>query len=245
MHNLHSKRLLHKIQSIVALPLKKFKNYGLKKKKKVSTVTIRQTLKKVSLHLCVARSKPLISENNKEKRLAWALEREDWTIAKWKKVVWSDESTFSQFSQGRSLRVWRTPEEEFDLSCLTATVKHSLSRMFWGCFSWYGLRPLVPLRESVTGQRYAKVLQRHAIPSIYKLVPRKQGIFQEDNTLPHRAKIAADVCNTSKISMLLWPAQSLDLNPIENLWNEVDKKLRNLPNQPKNVKDLERKVKYA
>ncbi|CAI2202018.1 15150_t:CDS:1, partial [Funneliformis geosporum] len=41
-------------------------------------------------------------------------------------------------------------------------------------------------------QRYAKVLQRYAIPSIYKLVPRKQGIFQEDNALPHRAKIAAD-----------------------------------------------------
>ncbi|CAJ0847794.1 10159_t:CDS:2, partial [Entrophospora sp. SA101] len=68
--------------------------------KKVSTVTIRRTLKKVGLRSCVARSKPLISENNKTKRLAWALERKDWTIAKWKKIVWSDESTFSQFSQG-------------------------------------------------------------------------------------------------------------------------------------------------
>ncbi|CAI2180229.1 19585_t:CDS:2 [Funneliformis geosporum] len=38
---------------------------------------------------------------------------------------------------------------------------------------------------------------RHAIPSIYKLVPCKQGIFQEDNAPPHQAKIAADVCNAS------------------------------------------------
>ncbi|CAI2196605.1 2350_t:CDS:1, partial [Funneliformis geosporum] len=49
------------------------------------------------------------------------------------------------------LRVWRTSEEEFN----------------------YRLGPLILLRESVTGQRYAKVLQRHASPSIYKLVSRK------------------------------------------------------------------------
>ncbi|CAJ0834821.1 13090_t:CDS:2, partial [Entrophospora sp. SA101] len=42
-------------------------------------------------------------------------------------------------------------------------------------------------------QTYAKVLQKHAIPSLYKLVPRNQGIFQEDNAPPHRSKIAADV----------------------------------------------------
>ncbi|CAJ0759749.1 3825_t:CDS:1, partial [Entrophospora sp. SA101] len=107
----HRRLTTHKIQEL----------WIKKKKKKVSTVTIRRTLKKVGLRSCVARSKPLISENNKTKRLAWALERKDWTIAKWKKIVWSDESTFSQFSQGRSLRVWRTPEEEFDPSCLTAT----------------------------------------------------------------------------------------------------------------------------
>ncbi|CAI2195957.1 5720_t:CDS:2 [Funneliformis geosporum] len=95
------------------LTTQKIQELWTKKKKKVSTVTIRRTLKKVSL------------------------------------------------------------QEEFDPSCLTATVKHSPSQMFWECFLWYRLGPLVPLRKSVTEQRYAKVLQRHAIPSIYKLVPHK------------------------------------------------------------------------
>ncbi|CAJ0909597.1 11440_t:CDS:2, partial [Entrophospora sp. SA101] len=49
------------------------------------------------------------------------------------------------------------------------------------------------------GQTYAKVLQKHAIPSLYKLVPRNQGIFQEDNAPPHRSKIATNVRNASNI----------------------------------------------
>ena len=141
--------------------------------------------------------------------------------------------------------MWREPEEEFDTSCLSATVRHSPTRMFWGCFSWSGLGPLVPIRESMTGKKYAEVLQKHAIPSLYKLVDNNRGIFQEDNAPPHRAKIAADVRDTAGISVLPWPAQSPDLNPIENIWNEIDRKVCNLRNQPKNLQDLEWKVKTA
>ena len=87
------------------------------------------------------------------------------------------------------------------------------------------------------------MLQKHAIPLLYKLVDNNWGIFQEDNAPPYRAKIAADVRNTAGISMLPWPAQNPNLNPIENIWNEIDKKVYKLRKQPKNFQDLKQKVK--
>ena len=40
------------------------------------------------------------------------------------------------------------------------------------------------------------------------------------------------------VEELDWPAQSPDLNPIEHLWNELERRLRAEPNRPTSVPDL-------
>lgn len=89
--------------------------------------------------------------------------------------------------------------------------------MFWGCFSYRGLGPLVTLRGSVTGDVHAGILRKYAFPKLRKVFPQGDGIFQEDNAPPHRAKVAATAREESGAQILPWPAQSPDLNPIENL----------------------------
>jgi len=210
----------------------------------ITTVTLRRTLKKVGLKSCIPRKKPLISEVNRKKRLEFALAHKHWKPRHWRKVLFSDETTITQFQQN-VCRVWREPEEEYDTSCLAATVKRSPGRMFWGCFSYQGLGPLIPLRSSVTGLTHAEVLRRYAIPTLRKFFPQNDGILQEDNARPHTSKVAAAVRESANVKTLIWPAQSPDLNPIENLWHEMKHAIRRRDPAPSSLLQLEKYVKSA
>ena len=107
-----------------------------KTNKTISKQTIRNELAEQGLHSRIPRFSPLISERNKERRLLWARTYENWTVEDFKKVVWSDESTYTQFRTSGFGRVWREPSEEFHEDCIAAMVQKSFGRMFWGCFSW-------------------------------------------------------------------------------------------------------------
>ncbi len=84
-------------------------------------------------------------------------------------------------------------------------------------------------------------LEHFMIPSADKLYGDADFIFQQDLAPAHTAKGTKSWFNDHGVTVLDWPANSPDLNPIENLWVIVKRKMRDT--RPNNADDLKAAVK--
>jgi transposase len=50
--------------------------------------------------------------------------------------------------------------------------------------------------------------------------------LQHDNATKHTARSMRDFLQDRNVSVLPWPAKSSDLNPIEDIWDLLDRRVR-------------------
>uniref|UniRef100_A0A9J7ZZD1 Tc1-like transposase DDE domain-containing protein n=1 Tax=Cyprinus carpio carpio TaxID=630221 RepID=A0A9J7ZZD1_CYPCA len=119
----------------------------------------------------------------------------------------------------------KTGEKEMP-KCLKSSVKYPQSVMVWGAMSAVGVGPLCFIKGRVNAASYQEILEHFMLPSAEKLYGDEDFVFQHDLAPAHSAKTTGKWSTDHNITVLNWPANSPDLNPIENLWDFVKRKLR-------------------
>ena len=96
--------------------------------------------------------------------------------------------------------------------------KHPIEVHVWAGISRRGATSIVIFTGTLTAIRYCQILDRALKPFIAKVFPTNSYRFQQDNDPKHTSSYVREYYEVNQINWWKTPAESPDLNPIENVW---------------------------
>ncbi|GFU63130.1 transposable element Tcb1 transposase [Trichonephila clavipes] len=153
--------------------------------------------------------------------------REDllWTPQQWSCVMFSDKSRFSLQSDSRRTLIWRVPGIRYHQ-------ENTIDRHRYGGAGWLvwggiflGSRTDLHVQSvTMTGHIYRDViLEQHV--RLFRGAMGVEFLFMDDNVRPHRANIVDECLQSEDITRMDWSAYSPDLNPMEHVWDMLNRRI--------------------
>ncbi len=195
-------------------------------KTSVSVKTISNYLHSIGWTYKKATKIPKLDQNHKDNRVTFALEHRSYD---WTRVIFSDECSFylNQVCYGWAPKGQRIPQE---------SLVYNQKVQVFGAISYEGKICLETFEGTMKAKDYVDILSHRLLPAAQEYF-EDQWEFQQDNATSHTAFYTKSFFKKERIKTLNWPARSPDLNPIENLWSVL--KRRVYARNPKGTMELE------
>jgi hypothetical protein len=119
--------------------------------------------------------------------------------------------------------VYHIPGVRTDDNIFRDLKKHPVQIMVWGGIAHNYKSPLVRVNGTINAEQYIQILaENNIIETLDGIYGHKSWVFQDDGAPPHRAKTTkawlSDRCLNVSRGYLIWPPNSPDLNPQEQMW---------------------------
>lgn len=210
----------------------------------VSPSTIDRRLKEAGLFGRVALKKRVFDEAEKKKRLSFAEGYKHWTKEDWERVLFADEAIVQGEGGVKGGRQWVRREKGTAVALKSEYLHHKLPHPqqlnVWACFAASGLGYCYIYNQSLNAKSFTNILNTHLLPSadlLFTESPRQQWWLLQDNAPTHTATVTKTWLHNHGISLIDFPPYSPDLNPIENVWQDVERRVE--ARAPQSIEELQ------
>ena len=186
----------------------------------VSQPTIVRIARRRGLRYVKERKKPALTDAQKQQRLQWCRSNIN---TNWNHVIFSDEASFEQAGPPCSMYIRHHGKVP-----LAERYKFAAKIMVWGAVCANGRSSLQVMgeQEVINAARYQEILKRFKSENVRQLVGQASWILLHDRAPAHRAQSTKQWLKENKFRAFDdFPANSPDLNIIEEVWNIMKKRL--------------------